>query len=229
LHARNTLRILRKYVTCGKLLEIDPGAGFFMDEARAAGFSPYGIELNRLQADFIRDRLSFPCESHTVADAFPGEWFDVIYHCDMISHFPDPIAEFKAVRERLTEHGVLIFETGNLGDVRPDRLRQIRRFQYPDHLFFFSTNNIETLLQLAGFRTLSISRYSVVPELWMNKALSYLRKKKAPANHATAQRASRNSRSSMAAQLRFFVRYRLGAIAAIRNHHQTVVVVARAE
>ena len=46
LHARNVLHILKRYIPAGKLLEIGPGAGFFMDEARIAGFSPYGIELN---------------------------------------------------------------------------------------------------------------------------------------------------------------------------------------
>ena len=59
-----------------------------MDEARLAGFSPYGIELNRLQADSIRDKLSLPCESRSIADAFPGEQFDVIYHATSSAIFP---------------------------------------------------------------------------------------------------------------------------------------------
>ena len=229
LHARNTLRLLRKYVTGGKLLEIGPGAGFFMNEAQLAGFSPYGIELNRLQADFIRDQLFFPCESRKVADAFPEEQFDTIYHCDVISHFSDPIAEFRAMRERLTDGGVLIFETGNMGDVRADLLPQVACFQYPDHLFFFSTRNIESLLQLTGFRILSLSRYSVTPELWVNRLRSNFRDKKAAsADHGFGQRASAQPTSSVAAQLRFSLRYRLGALTPVRNHHQTLVVVAGA-
>jgi hypothetical protein len=43
------------------------------------------------------------------------------------------------MRERLTPQGLLIFETGSMGDVRPDRLAMVSQFQYPDHLFFFST------------------------------------------------------------------------------------------
>jgi phage FluMu protein Com len=39
LHARNALRILRRYATRGKLLEVGPGAGFFMDEARRRIFT----------------------------------------------------------------------------------------------------------------------------------------------------------------------------------------------
>ena len=228
LQARNTLRILRKFVSGGKLLEIGPGAGYFMDEARIAGFSPYGIELNQLQADSIREKLSLPCESRSIADAFPGEQFDVIYHCDVISHLSDPIAEFKAMRARLTEGGVLIFETGNMGDVRTDRLQQIRLFQYPDHLFFFSTRNIESLLQLTNFRMLGIERHSIVPEMWMNKALSGLRGKTTAAGQPVNGNGTKGRPTSVAAaQLRFSVRYRLGTLTAIKDHHQTMVVVAR--
>jgi SAM-dependent methyltransferase len=228
LQARNTLRILRKFVSGGKLLEIGPGAGYFMDEARIAGFSPYGIELNHLQADSIRDKLSLPCESRSISDAFLGEQFDVIYHCDVISHLSDPIAEFRAMRQRLTENGVLIFETGNMGDVRADRLQQIRLFQYPDHLFFFSTRNIESLLQLANFHMLGIARHSIVPEMWMNKALSGLRGDGTSANaHANGNGAKKRPTSAAAAQLRFSIRYRLGGLTPIQDHHQTIVVVAK--
>ena len=228
LQARNTLRILRKFVSGGKLLELGPGAGYFMDEARIAGFSPYGIELNHLQADSIRGKLSLPCESRSIADAFPGERFDVIYHCDVISHLSDPIAEFKAMRERLTENGVLIFETGNMGDVRADRLKQILLFQYPDHLFFFSTRNIESLLQLANFHMLGVARHSIVPEMWMNKVLSSLRGEKISANRSANGNGTKGRpTSAAAAQVRFSIRYRLGALMPIQDHHQTMVVVAK--
>jgi SAM-dependent methyltransferase len=229
LHARNALRVLRRYAKCGKLLEIGPGAGFFMDEARAAGFSPYGIELNRLQSESIRNNLSLPCESRTLADAFPGERFDVIYHCDVISHFSDPIAEFKLMRERLSEKGVLIFETGNMGDVRAELVPQVLRFQYPDHLFFFSTRNVQTLLQQTGFRLLTMPRYSIGGELWLSKALSRMRKKKSSGAAASTGKASGvRPTSPFAAQLRFSLRYRLGVIAARPDHHQTMIVVAAA-
>jgi len=66
----------------------------------------------------------------------PGQSFDVIYHCDVVSHLHDPIADFRAMRGRLRDRGLLLFETGNLGDVPVDRLALVPRFQYPDHLFF---------------------------------------------------------------------------------------------
>ena len=161
LHARHTLRILHGYAGSGELLEIGPGAGFFLEEARAAGFAPHGIELNPAQVEFIRGR-GIPCVAKTVAEAFPGQSFDVIYHCDVISHLPDPIAEFRAMHRRLRKRGLLLFETGNFGDVRVDRLARVPRFQYPDHLYLFQQRQHHQAAGALRFR--AAGRLSVFPE-----------------------------------------------------------------
>ena len=62
LNAKHTLAIMRSFVTRGTILEVGAGAGYFLDEARKCGFEPYGIELNPIQATFIRDSLRIPCE-----------------------------------------------------------------------------------------------------------------------------------------------------------------------
>ena len=109
--ARHSLRILKKYLPAGDLLEIGAGGGFFLNEARRAGFNVKGIELNPLQAQTIVQN-GIPCETRPVTLAFTGKQFDVIYHCDVTSHFFDPIAEFKAMAARLKPGGLLMFETG---------------------------------------------------------------------------------------------------------------------
>jgi len=223
LQARFTLKILRRYASGGKLLEIGPGAGLFMDEARAEGFRPYGVELNLVQAEYIRDRWRLPCESRQLSEAFPGELFDVIYHCDVLSHLYDPRTEFRIMRERLTPHGILIFETGNMGDVRPDRLSMVPQFQYPDHLFFFSSRNIESLLQQSGFRLAGQLRFSSVPELLLRKAISKFRTGR---NGPVIAAAGTEGDGFLKARLRLFARYRLGACLPIGNHHQTMIVIA---
>jgi SAM-dependent methyltransferase len=223
LHARHTLRILRRYATKGQLLEIGPGAGFFLEEARAAGFAPHGIELNPAQVDFIRG-YGIPCVAETVAEAFRGQSFDVVYHCDVISHLHDPIAEFRAMHGRLCERGLLLFETGNFGDVRVDRLANVPRFQYPDHLFFFSSGNIVRLLALSDFELLRVYRYSLGADLLRWKLASLL------PSHNDGRPGSEQAvarESALKSRIAFFARYRLGALFPRRGRHQTVIVVAR--
>ena len=231
LHARLTVKILRGYASGGKLLEIGPGTGLLMNQARAEGFKPYGVEPNLIQAEYIRNRLGLPCESRELSDAYPGELFDVVYHCDVISHMYDPCTEFRTMRERLPPHGVLIFETGNMGDVRPDRLAMVPQFQYPDHLFFFSSGNIESLLQLSGFHPVRQFRFSIVPELLLRKAVSRFKRRRNPSEAADprgkiSSSSSSSSSSSMKSRIAMFARYRLGACLPLRDHHQTIIMIA---
>jgi hypothetical protein len=132
------------------------------------------------------------------------------------------------MKERLTTHGVLIFETGNMGDVRLDRLAMVPQFQYPDHLFFFSTRNIETLLQISGFHPVRKFRFSIVPELLLRKAVSRLKcRRNGSGVAATRGTDSAASSSSVKARIAMFARYRLGAYFPIKDDHETIIMIAK--
>ncbi|MGE5222456.1 MAG: class I SAM-dependent methyltransferase [Omnitrophica WOR_2 bacterium] len=175
LYARHHLAILKKYAREGSLLEIGPGAGYFLDEGRKAGFQVNGIELNKRQADFIRANMDIACESVPLARAFPGIHFDILYHCDVASHFYDPIAEFKEMNQKLKEGGLLVFETGSLGDVDEKYYSLYPDYQYPDHLFFYSEKNIRDLLHLTGFSLVEFRQYSILPELLFMKWVHWIK------------------------------------------------------
>jgi 2-polyprenyl-3-methyl-5-hydroxy-6-metoxy-1,4-benzoquinol methylase len=63
--------------------------------------------------------MGIPTCGRPLAETYPGMKFDIISHCDVLSHFTDPVAEFKMMLDRLNPGGLLIFETGNFGDVNP--------------------------------------------------------------------------------------------------------------
>ena len=172
LHARHHLRIIKKFIKNGSILEIGPGEGSFLHEARKEGFEVRGIELNNIQANFIKNRLGISCEESPLdAFSFGGKKFDIIYHRDVISHFYDPIAEFQKMNERLKDNGFLIFETGNLGNVEEKYFKLFTSFQLPDHLFFFSDKNLKELLRRTSFEFVKAYRYSKLPLLWIMKRL----------------------------------------------------------
>jgi 2-polyprenyl-3-methyl-5-hydroxy-6-metoxy-1,4-benzoquinol methylase len=172
LHARHHLRIIKKFIKNGSMLEIGPGEGSFLYEARKEGFEVGGIELNNIQANFIKNKLGISCEESPLdAFSFGGKKFDVIYHRDVISHFYDPIAEFRKMNERLKDNGFLIFETGNLGNVEEKYFKLFTSFQLPDHLFFFSEKNLKELLRRTGFEFVKAYKYSKLPLLWIMRSL----------------------------------------------------------
>lgn len=250
IHARHNLRIVTSFATKGALLEIGPGAGYFLDEARRIGFDPYGIELNRTLASFIRDRLNIPCEDSPLSSSvFQGKAFDVVYHCDVISHFFEPILEFRKMNDVMKEKGILVFETGNLAEVDRKYFKYFQRFQYPYHLFFFGTDNLLDLLDRSGFELLRIYRYSILPQLMVRKALVgmrgllFKRGRRYSAERSREENRSRDFSQSVRRHSRargpagfawrslsyllHLLRYRIGYIAPKANRPQTVILVAR--
>jgi SAM-dependent methyltransferase len=176
LNALHRLKILTRYKHLGNLLEIGPGSGYFLDESRRPGFNPFGIELNLRQSTFIKEKLRIPVEATPFRDSsFNGIFFDVICHFDVISHFFDPISEFKQFHDRLKKDGVLFFETGNGGDLSKKWLKFIGRLQYPHHLFLFSSRNVEQLCQDTGFKIIRVYRYSILFHLVAMKCFKYFK------------------------------------------------------
>jgi SAM-dependent methyltransferase len=175
LHARHNLQRLTQYVSSGSLLELGAGAGYFLLEAREIGFEVHGIELNTLLAVFMRKHLKIPCEESPFdVTSFGGKKFDVIYHCDVLSHFYDPIADFTRMHERLTDGGILAFQTGNFADVQKKFYGFIDSFLYPEHLFFFGEQSLVELFGRTGFELLATYKTSLMPYyLWRKLGDTY--------------------------------------------------------
>jgi SAM-dependent methyltransferase len=158
--------LLRRETGGGRLLEIGPGSGRLLVEARSRGFQPYGVEPNPTQAAFIRDRHGIPCvESLDDVATLGPEEYDVVFHRDVLSHFYDPIEEFERLNALLRPGGWHVFETGNFGDADPALFASVKTFQLPDHLFFFSTNALQLLVERTGLELRSIHRYSLMPSI----------------------------------------------------------------
>jgi 2-polyprenyl-3-methyl-5-hydroxy-6-metoxy-1,4-benzoquinol methylase len=234
LYAKHTLTLIQKYIQKGSLLEIGSGGGYFLDEARNSGFEPYGIELNTAQASFIKNNLGIACEQkpldHT---SFGHKKFDVIYHCDVISHFHDPIKEFRSMYSKLNPHGYVIFETGNIGDINKEYYSLFSAFQYPDHLFFFTQDNLKNLLEQTGFKICKIYTYSIIPQLkalsWFHKILG--KKKSVNFSNKTVKVKQQDISTSILKKIYYqaiyFLRYKLGAFMPKKNRPQTLIVIAQ--
>lgn len=248
LSARHHLRKLLHHKNSGTLLEIGAGAGYFLDESRKLGFEPYGIELNQLQADFIRSHHQIPCEELPLENYPDSSYkFDVVYHCDVISHFYDPRREFQLMHDAMSENGILMFETGNYGDMEKRFYKHVPRFQYPDHLFFFSEENLKTLLDRTGFELLAMHSYSTLPHLHFRGAARKLasllpqrkgRKKNAVdsgsavseskvINYSGGGSGIKAGLKNIWAYLNHVVRYKVGRVYPERGEPRTLLLIAR--
>jgi 2-polyprenyl-3-methyl-5-hydroxy-6-metoxy-1,4-benzoquinol methylase len=250
LHDRHMLSLLEPYKKQGALLDIGAGGGKFLLEAKKAGFDVFGIELNPSQNEHVHRVLGIPCEARPLAEAYQDQMFDVIYHCDVISHFYDPIAEFRQMNDRLKKDGLVFFETGNIGDISEKYYTVFSRFQYPDHLFFFGEKSLKILLQQTGFELLEIRRYSILQQLkvlqflhWVLKSIRQLKPgnvrkddSKAGETATTLPPSATNENQGvplpnpvkmLAFAFLHFLRYTLGSGFPKTGRPQTLVVIAR--
>jgi SAM-dependent methyltransferase len=238
-HARRAVRRLQRHVAGGSLLEIGPGSGMFLAEAHRAGFDVCGVELNPTQAAFIRKRRGVPCVSSLEeASSLGPKRFDVVYHRDVLSHFYDPLAEFRKIHELLVAGGHHVFETGNGGDTDHKYFRHFKSFQYPDHLFFYSIRSLDALLQQTGFARVHTYRYSILPEMVLHTQLRHLVRRlrsrsgseiATPSNHSSAHASGGVAQTARNAldYVSYSLRYSVGALATDDGHPQSLIVVAR--
>jgi len=214
LHVSHSLKIIKKYINKGALLEIGCGGGGFLFAAHKCGFEPFGIELNPQQVHSIRE-YGIQCEDKPLnANSFQKKMFDIVYHCNVLSHFYDPIADFKQVYDHLNDGGFHVFETGNFGDVKEKYfgiIKDTEKFQFPDHLYFFGQDNIKTLLDLTGFKLHKAFRYSRIPEKYVQHGL-----RKWPLRYPFTFQ-----------NLHYFLTYQLGYLLPKEGIPQTVIYVAQ--
>ena len=237
LYARHTIKIIKKHLKHKKinerstLLEIGAGAGYFLNEAHKAGFDPYALELNPVQADYIERTFNIACERSLLsATSFGSKKFDLIYHCDVLSHFYDPIKSFEVMHKKLTNNGLLVFQTGNIADIDTRYLPAFESFQYPDHLFFFNERTIKQLLAKTGFTLIALHRYNILPQLWLLKWL-HRGKAQTKATRGKEQSANDSIFKLLAKKIYYrglyLLRYKIGALLPKTGKPQTIIVVAQ--
>lgn len=159
----------------GRLLEVGCAGGFFLDEARAAGFDVVGCELNAEMADYGRTALGLTIhEGLFERQGFAPNSFDVIVAQDVLEHTRDPRAFVRAATHLLRPGGVF-FVRGPLEDTMRERIYYMLRTvgrrgmlqlrEPPFHLQGFSR---ESFRRIVSYTDLSLSKFTAAsaPPVW---------------------------------------------------------------
>jgi SAM-dependent methyltransferase len=208
------------------LLEVGCGEGFFLEAVRAQGFNVLGLEPNATYDQYLHERNLPVVHEFIEENSLPEHSFDVVYHCDLLAHFPDPVRSLRAMCELLTPGGVLCFEVGLLGGVSPSWYPLVGRIGLGQHLWLYSDRAFKMLMCSAGLDILHIQYFGLAPEVLGGKLLGVLHKRLinpilqtvSPNGSKIALNASRS--------LRNHLRYSVGSLVP-HIGPQTLLVVAK--
>jgi SAM-dependent methyltransferase len=150
----------------GRLLEVGCGDGFFLKAARRHGYEICGIEPNPERCRRASEELGIEVEQRFLEDSrFPRATFDVVYHCDLLVHFLDPISALNTMTAFLRPGGVLCFEVGILGGVSTAWYRLIGEIGLGEHLWFYSNRALEHLFERSDLIIEKTKYFGLVPEV----------------------------------------------------------------
>lgn len=162
--ARLRVALVRRSGAAGRLLEIGSAAGYFLDEARRAGFEVQGIEPAGDVARRCAQRFAVPVFAGVMEDApLSAGGFDVVCAWHALEHIADPATELARVRDALRPGGQLVVEVPNIDSVAARREGEAWfHLDLPRHVGHYGPRSLGRLLERAGF---TVERVATFPPL----------------------------------------------------------------
>ena len=151
--ARRRLALLACFAARkGKLLDVGAAAGFFVDEARRAGWEAEGDAVAEHMAEWGRRELGAPLRTGDLRAVGGDGSFAVVTMWDYIEHAIDPRGDFARAHELLGSDGILALSTGDVGSLVARVSRSRWHLLTPrHHNFFFNSRTLARLLAATGF------------------------------------------------------------------------------
>jgi SAM-dependent methyltransferase len=151
-----------------RLLEVGPGLGNLLVEAQSRGYDVTGVEYGAAAVRVANEKLGAARVLQGSLDdlSFPAASFDVCVLADVLEHTRNPKAVLLAAWRVLKPGGLLFIAVPSL-DSWSARLMRAHWMEFKlEHLFFFETRTLESLLFRCGFDrvTSSAGRKTLSPE-----------------------------------------------------------------
>lgn len=159
IQARRLLDILRRHISCGRLLDIGAGSGILIEQASSLGYEAEGVEPSRwLQQRATERRLKVHLGPYPHPSVRPG--FDVVTLIDVIEHVPNPVDLLQGVASQLASDGIGLVVTPDIGSWAAKLMGQKWWHFRIAHIGYFSRSSLRFALDRAGLVCVEIGRPS---------------------------------------------------------------------
>jgi 2-polyprenyl-3-methyl-5-hydroxy-6-metoxy-1,4-benzoquinol methylase len=147
-------------------LDVGCALGFMLQEAKASGWHPVGVETSEFAAQYAADHTGCSVRAGTLQQAaFPSESFDVVTLMDVIEHVPEPQDLIGEIYRILRTGGVLFIVTPNFASIFV-RLYGLKAYGvWPDqHIVYFQPATMKKLLREIGFERIITGSKDFYPD-----------------------------------------------------------------
>ena len=152
--SRRRIRRLRKAATGREFLDVGCNVGLTAEAARLEGFTASGIDVDGHAVTLAQRTFPGPSFHAAAAEAFSetGLKFDVVYCSEVIEHLPEVRSFARALAALTRTDGLLYLTTPDAGHYRvPGNFMEWAAVKPPEHLCWFSRNNLKLLFEQNGF------------------------------------------------------------------------------
>jgi len=177
LTAREVLKLISKYYSCGRLLDVGCATGDFLLEAKKCGFSVEGLELSSWSSKIARSRgLKIHKKTLRALSEKNKNSYDFITMWGVIEHFENPTSEMKYINKLLKPNGILILWTGDINSLTSKIMGRRWWYWQGQHIQYFTKNSLNFLASLSGFENIKTQIYPFVANYeLLNNSLSRYR------------------------------------------------------
>jgi 2-polyprenyl-3-methyl-5-hydroxy-6-metoxy-1,4-benzoquinol methylase len=141
-----------------RILDVGCALGFMLQEAKAAGWQPVGVETSAFASQYAAQETDCPVFTGTLEQAaFETASFDVVTLMDVIEHVAKPASLMEEVYRILRPEGVVFVITPNFGSLFVKLYGSKAYGIGPDeHINYFQPATIRRLLRQCGFRQVAV-------------------------------------------------------------------------
>jgi SAM-dependent methyltransferase len=165
---------VRRRLRGGRLLEVGSASGWFLAQARDAGFSVEGIEPAEEVAREAAGRWSVPVQAATAEDAeLPAGELDVVVAWHALEHIAEPTGVLRRLHGALRPGGLLMIEVPNLESAASRA--QGRGWFHLDlahHVGHYAPATLADLLRRTGFEPVEVDTFPTAGYLRPDQARS---------------------------------------------------------
>lgn len=163
--AKRRIKVIKKYKTSGRLLDIGCGSGELIYIANLLGYEAEGIEYSKPLAEFVHKKYGASVYCGQLESVDLPHKYDIVVMSHVLEHTIDPLATLQNIQNVLNPGGILYVAVPNI-DCWESRFRGWGSYE-PYHLWYFNPNTLSRLLEKVEYYIVDIHTWEPY-SAWLN-------------------------------------------------------------